>query len=132
MILSCNFDLSGKLHRYDGVIRGQEVKKDGVTNFFLRHTGMEAKQYRKELSEDARQSVNVFLPDWQTAKSSASGSGGEAMIMKIKLIHQSLQTNYCTIMQAMWERDLVQLFKDVCLSFTIVKKTVNFEIIASA
>ncbi|XP_071137104.1 uncharacterized protein [Mytilus edulis] len=101
----------GKLHRYDGVIRGQEVK-DGVTNFFLRHTGMEAKQYRKELTEDARQSVNVFLPDWQTAKSSASGSGGEAMIMKINLIHQSLHTNYCTIMKAMWERDLVQLFKD--------------------
>ncbi|VDI66578.1 Hypothetical predicted protein [Mytilus galloprovincialis] len=101
----------GKFQKYDGVIRGQEVK-EGVTNIFWRYTGWEGKQYRKELYEDARQSIDVFLPEWQSAKSSALGCCGEAMIMQIRLVHQSLETTYCNLMKAVWQKNLMQLFRD--------------------
>lgn len=86
-----------------------------MTNIFWRYTGLEGKQYRKELYQDARLSIDVFLPEWQSAKSSASGCCGEAMIMQIRLVHQSLEKTYCNLMKAVWQTNLMKLFREVGL-----------------
>ncbi|XP_052082351.1 uncharacterized protein LOC127719991 isoform X2 [Mytilus californianus] len=101
----------GKLQKYDGVVRGLEVK-EGMADFFWRYTGIEGKLYRKELYQDARLSIDVFLPEWQSAKGSASGCCGEAMIMQIRLVHQSLEKIYCNLMKAVWQKNLMQLFRE--------------------
>lgn len=88
-----------------------------MANIFWRYTGWEGKQYRKELYEDARQSIDVFLPEWQSTKGSASGCCGEAMLMQIRLVHQSLEIIYCNLMKAVWQKNLMQLFREVGLNF---------------
>ncbi|CAG2236699.1 unnamed protein product [Mytilus edulis] len=55
---------------YDGVIRPIAIK--GFINRFWHYTGLEAKKYKWDLYQDARQSLDVFLPIWQTTKGSSA------------------------------------------------------------